>query len=70
MDVPPPDPAKLLEQWMEWEQGEATPGRVMANLKTGGLRILLEQIVAGQSATPEPGAAIDEEATSVWQPTV
>ncbi len=30
---------------MEWERGEETPGRVMANLKTGGLRELLEQLV-------------------------
>ena len=28
VDRPPPDPAKLLAQWMEWERGEATPGRV------------------------------------------
>jgi hypothetical protein len=44
---PPPDPAKLLAFWMEWEKGEATPGRVMANLKTGGLRELLEQVAGG-----------------------
>ena len=42
MDRPPPDPAKLLASWMEWERGEITPGRVMADLKTGGLRELLE----------------------------
>lgn len=41
---PAPDPAKLLAQWMEWERGETTPGRVMANLKTGGLREVLEQL--------------------------
>jgi hypothetical protein len=41
---PPVDPAKLLAQWMEWETGEVTPGRVMANLKTGGMRELLEQL--------------------------
>jgi hypothetical protein len=46
MDRPPPDPAKLLAQWMEWENGDVSPGRVMANLKTGGLRDLLEQLVA------------------------
>ena len=44
-DRPPPDPAKLLAHWMEWEHGEATPGRVMANLKTAGLRDLLESLV-------------------------
>jgi hypothetical protein len=49
MDRPLPDAAKLLAQWMEWETGEATPGRVMANLKTGGLRELLEQMVVDQA---------------------
>jgi hypothetical protein len=49
-DRPPADPVKLLAQWMEWERGEATPGRVMANLKTGGLRELLEQL-AGVEAS-------------------
>jgi hypothetical protein len=43
-DHPPPDPAKLLAQWMEWETGQTTPGRVMANLKTAGMRELLEQL--------------------------
>jgi len=49
---PAPDPAKLLAEWMEWETGETPPGRVMSNLKTGGLRELLEQLV-GQAPTPE-----------------
>ena len=30
---------------MEWERGETPPGRVMSNLKTGGLRDLLESMV-------------------------
>lgn len=51
LDRPPPDPAKLLAQWMEWEKGETPPGRVMANLKTGGLRELLEHL-----ASPEERA--------------
>ena len=46
MDRPPSDPAKLLASWMEWEKGEITPGRVMADLKTGGLREVLEQLAA------------------------
>jgi hypothetical protein len=37
-----PDPTKLLSQWMEWERGETTPGRVLANLKTGGMTELPE----------------------------
>ena len=45
-DRPPADPAKLLAWWMEWERGETTPGRVMANLKTGGLRDILEELAA------------------------
>ena len=49
MDRPPSDPAKLLASWMEWEKGESTPGRVMADLKTGGLREILEQLVADQA---------------------
>ena len=51
--APTPDPEKLLASWMEWESGETTPGRVMANLKTGGmpelLRALVEQKQAGRS---------------------
>jgi hypothetical protein len=43
---PPPDPTKLLADWMEWERGETPPGRVMSNLKTHGLRGLLERWVA------------------------
>ena len=45
MDVPPPDPVKLLAYWMEWEHGETPPGRVMSNLKTAGLPELLKQLV-------------------------
>jgi hypothetical protein len=43
---PPTDPKKLLSWWMEWEKGETPPGRVMANLKTGGMRELLEELAA------------------------
>ncbi|HXW78399.1 MAG TPA: hypothetical protein VEJ84_02815 [Acidimicrobiales bacterium] len=57
METPAPDPNKLLQSWMEWERGEVTPGRVMANLKTGGLRELLEGIVAGGGAGPARPAA-------------
>jgi hypothetical protein len=45
METPPPDPQKLLAHWMEWERGETPPGRVMSNLKTGGMRELLETLV-------------------------
>jgi hypothetical protein len=58
MDVPPPDPQKLLAYWMEWERGEVPPGRVMSNLKTAGLRTLLEQLGA-QAPSPTVGATSD-----------
>jgi hypothetical protein len=53
MEMPPTDPNKLLEHWMEWERGEATPGRALANLKTGGLREVLEHLASeAQAAGP------------------
>ena len=55
MDRPPPDPAKLLAFWMEWERGDTPPGRVISNLKIAGLRELLESIVASQEAIAEMG---------------
>ncbi|MHB8294257.1 MAG: hypothetical protein ACYDH5_06430 [Acidimicrobiales bacterium] len=45
----PPEPSKLLGYWMEWEKGDVSPGRVMANLKTAGLRDILEDLVAAQA---------------------
>jgi hypothetical protein len=54
MDRPPPDPKKLLTAWMEWERGETPPGRVMSNLKTAGMKELLEDLAA---RAPEPAAS-------------
>ena len=70
MDRPPPDPAKLLEAWMEWERGETPPGRVISTLKTGGLRDLLEQLAA--AAPAGTGVAAEGEAPSdeAWTPVV
>lgn len=45
-ELPPPDPAKLLSIWMEWERGQTPPGQVLSNLKKAGLRDLLEATVA------------------------
>jgi hypothetical protein len=42
----PIDPVKLLASWMEWERGDTPPGQVMANLKTGGLKELLEELTS------------------------
>jgi hypothetical protein len=59
MDVPPPDPQKMLAYWMEWERGEVPPGRVMSNLKTAGLRTLLEGLgaAAGETVGATPDAS-------------
>jgi hypothetical protein len=79
MDRPPPDPRKLLDEWMEWERGEATPGRVMANLKTAGLRDMLEVLVsavhtgepsAGGGPAPDPTAGEAAAEPAAWMPTV
>ena len=69
MDRPSPDPTKLLEAWMEWERGETPPGRVMSNLKTGGLRELLEQLAADQPAAPATSAG-DTPTAEAWTPVV
>ncbi|HEV7887651.1 MAG TPA: hypothetical protein VGO92_08835 [Acidimicrobiales bacterium] len=42
MDVPPPDPDKLLAAWLAWERGDESPGQTLANLKKAGMRELLE----------------------------
>ena len=47
-DRPPVDPAALLASWMEWEKGALPPGKVMSELKRGGLRELLESTVAAR----------------------
>jgi hypothetical protein len=76
MDRPPPDPVKLLESWMEWERGETPPGRVMSNLKTGGLRDLLEALIAGETSPGRAGgdgpSQVDAETPSpeTWTPVV
>jgi predicted methyltransferase len=55
MDRPPPDPVKLLDIWMRWERGDETPGRVMADLKTGGMREVLEHLADPGVATGATG---------------
>jgi hypothetical protein len=44
--APAPDLAKLIAAWDEFERGEQTPGKVLANLKTAGLPTVLQQLVA------------------------
>ena len=50
METPPPDPEALFATWMEWERGESTPGKVLADLKRGGMRELLEAAVEAKEA--------------------
>ena len=42
---PPPDLHKLQTAWEEWERGEQPPGKVLANLKTAGLGIVLAELI-------------------------
>lgn len=70
MDRPPPDPTKLLEVWMEWERGETPPGRVMATLKTGGLRDLLEQLAAASTPASPAVPAEGTPSAEAWTPVV
>jgi hypothetical protein len=50
-DRPAPDLQKLLAAWEQFEVGEETPGRVLANLKTAGLPEVLHQL-AEEGWTP------------------
>ena len=60
---------------MEWERGDTPPGRVMSNLKTGGLRDLLEDLARNSAAASVEvaGPAGGEEAVpaaETWKPLV
>lgn len=46
MERRPGDPRALLSIWMEWEQGETTPGKILSDLKRTGMRELLDELVA------------------------
>lgn len=43
-ETPPPDLAKLIAAWEQWEAGEELPGKVLADLKTAGLPEVLRQL--------------------------
>jgi hypothetical protein len=43
-EQPPPDLQKLIAAWEQFEAGEETPGKVLANLKTAGLPDVLRQL--------------------------
>ena len=53
---------------MEWERGESTPGRVLADLKIAGLRDILDQLASsGDDHQPE---ATEEASSEAWKPVV
>ena len=42
-ELPEPDLSKIIAAWDEFEAGEQSPGKVLANMKTAGLpRVLAE----------------------------
>ena len=43
-DAPVPDLERLIGAWDEWERGEQSPGKVLANLKTAGLPAVLNEL--------------------------
>lgn len=43
-EPPAPDLDKLISAWEEWERGEQSPGKVLANMKTAGLATVLRQL--------------------------
>ena len=56
-DVPPPDLAKLVAAWEEWERGEESPGKVLSRLKTAGLPIVLQQLAESGWTPSSPASA-------------
>ena len=43
-EQPAPDLSKIVAAWEEWETGDQTPGRVLADMKTAGLPEILRQL--------------------------
>jgi len=71
MDRPLPNPAKLLDSWMEWERGHNPPGRTLADLKIAGMRDILEQLAAEMAIPDSAGIGdVDTAATESWTPVV
>ncbi len=64
MERPPADPVKLLSSWGEWEAGETPSGRAVSNLKTGGLRDVLEHVSVDGGAAVSGASPAD--ALAAW----
>ncbi len=58
MERPPADPVKLLARWMEWEKGDVPPGRLLADLKIGGMREVLEHLANEARAEANAGPPV------------
>ncbi|MEM8747864.1 MAG: hypothetical protein AAGF91_14280 [Actinomycetota bacterium] len=43
-EQPAPDLTKIVAAWEKFESGEETPGRVLADMKTAGLDVVLTQL--------------------------
>ncbi|MEL6891603.1 MAG: hypothetical protein AAFP84_08410 [Actinomycetota bacterium] len=43
-EQPPPDLAKIVAAWEEWENGDESPGRALADMKTAGLDKVLAEL--------------------------
>ncbi len=55
-EQPAPDLAKIIAELDAWERGEETPGRTLANMKTAGIALVLEQL-AREGWTPSVPAS-------------
>lgn len=65
MERPPADPAKLLASFEAWESEESTAGRVVSDLKTGGLRDIVEHLAADPDASAPEGTDVTD-MLAVW----
>jgi hypothetical protein len=45
-EQPAPDLSKIIAALDEWEKGDESPGRALANMKTAGLARVLAQLAA------------------------
>lgn len=50
----PADPAKLASTLRDWRAGDTLPGRAMADLKHGGLAVLLPSLAADHPVLADP----------------
>jgi hypothetical protein len=55
-EQPAPDLAKIIAALEEWERGDQTPGRALANMKTAGLALVLAQLARDGWIPADPAA--------------